>query len=178
MNRVIDMLFSRYILYIGWWLRCNTSNDRSLFFILEGVKVSRKNMYLVLLQSTMPRSSVKHKCPQCHRSYAHLHTLRIHEATHRGRYPYWCKVCGKGFLATTNLRGHMVQHTGVSEFNCDICGRQFRYLQNIKKHLEQHSKESSRDRPLKWGTWDDLLGWNIFAFSLSFRITKLCILYL
>ena len=93
----------------------------------------------------MPRSSslVKHKCSQCHRSYAHLHTLIIHEATHRGRYPYWCKVCGKGFLATTNLRGHMAQHTGVAEFNCDICGRQFRYPQHIKKHLEQHSKESS-----------------------------------
>ena len=105
------------------------------------------NSVCVFLQSTMPHSSglvvsssIKHKCPQCHRSYAHLSSLRVHEATHRGRYPYWCKVCGKGFSATSNLRGHMAQHTGVAEFKCDICGRQFRYPQDYKRHQKQHSK--------------------------------------
>ena len=101
-------------------------NGRSLVFIVEDVKGSRKAVF-VCLQSTMPRSSVKHKCSQCHRSYARVYDLRVNEATHRGHYPYWCKVCGKGFSATSNLRGHMAQHTGVAEFKCDICGRQFRY---------------------------------------------------
>ena len=122
----------------------------------------------MFLQSTTPRNSGlviphKHQCSQCHRSYARLYALRVHEATHRGRYPYWCKVCGKGFSATSNLRGHMAKHPGVAELKCDICGRQFRYPQHIKRHLEQHSKESNSDRQLKSGTfkWEDLLVWNV-----------------
>ena len=141
-------LFNTFVKYVKTMYLKVGFNGRSLFFILEDVKGSRK-ICIVFLQSTVPRSSVKHKCSQCHRSYATLSGLRTHEATHRGRYPYWCKVCGKGFLATTNLRGHMAQHTGVAEFNCDICGRQFNYPQHIKRHLELHSKESSRDRQLK-----------------------------
>lgn len=98
------------------------------------------------LQSTIPRisgsvvpSSHKHKCSQCHRSYASLHGLRMHEAIHSGHYPYWCKICGKGFPATSNLRGHMAQHTGIAEFKCDVCGRQYRYQCDYKRHLKQHS---------------------------------------
>ena len=131
---------------------------------------------ICFLQSTMPRNSglVKYKCSQCHRSYAHLHTLRIHEATHRGRYPYWCKVCGKGFPATSNLRGHMAQHTGIAEFKCDICGRQFCYPQDYKRHLKVHSKQSLGDRQLEWGTFT-MGGFNrlnilAFCFEISYLL--------
>ena len=110
----------------------------------SGFHMLAKSVF-VFLHSTMPCSSDhvilhKHKCSHCHMSYVSLSGLRAHEATHRGRYPYWCKVCGKGFPATSNLRGHMAQHTGVAKFKCDICGRQFRYPQDFKRHLKQHSK--------------------------------------
>ena len=134
--------------------------DRRLYFcvgtcerhvnVLSSSFAVSANSVFVFLQSTLPRSSglVKHKCSQCHRSYTSVYTLRIHEATHRGRYPYWCKVCGKGFQATSHLRGHMAQHTGVAEFKCDICGRQYRYQCDYKKHMKQHSKESLKYQQL------------------------------
>ena len=93
------------------------SCPRLSYFILADVKGSRKICNFVFLQITMPRSSDldTHKCSQCHRTYSSLYNLRAHEATHRGRYPYWCKVCGKGFQYTTHLRGHMAQHRGLPE---------------------------------------------------------------
>ena len=132
--------------YPGMLYYLATGVETEFILYLEDLcEMQSQNLYLCFLQSTTPRNSGlvihhKHKCSQCHRSYARLYALRVHEATHRGRYPYWCKVCGKGFSATSNLRGHMAQHTGVVEFKCDICGRQFRYPQHIKRHLEQHSK--------------------------------------
>ena len=143
--------------------------DRHAMLLNSGFHMLAKSVF-VFLQSTMPHSSGldKHKCSQCHRSCAHLSSLRVHEATHTGRYrywcqvcgyaslyilrtheaihsgryPYWCKVCGKGFQVTSHLHRHMAQHTGVAEFKCDICGRQYRYQCGYKRHMKQHSKES------------------------------------
>ena len=115
-------------LWIG--LGCHT-------FVLEDVKGMQSCWALVstcwqnlFLHSTMPCSSDhvilhKHKCSLCHMSYVSLSGLRAHEATHRGRYPYWCKVCGKGFPATSNLRGHMAQHTGVQSSNVTFAAASF-----------------------------------------------------
>ena len=125
-------------------LYCGKSDRHSTLF-RYGFPVSTTFVF-VFLQSTIPRNSGvvilhKHKCSQCHRIYVSLSGLRVHEATHSGRYPYWCKVCGKGFAVTSNLRGHMAQHTGVAEFKCDICGRQYRYQCDYKRHMKQHSNQ-------------------------------------
>ena len=128
---------------IRYFGRC----ERHAKLLSSGFHMLAKSVF-VFWQRTMPHnsglvvsSSIKHKCSQCHKSYARLYTLRVHEATHRGRYPYWFNVCGKDFSATSSLRGHMAHHTGVAEFKCHICGRRFRYPQDYKRHIQNNHSE-------------------------------------
>ena len=65
--------------------------ERHAKLLSSGFHMLAKSVF-VFLQSTIhcssgivASSSIKHKCSLCHMSYAHLSSLRVHEATHRGR---------------------------------------------------------------------------------------------
>ena len=101
----------------------------------------------VCLQTATSRSSVipsprKHTCSQCGSSFSRLHFLNLHEAAHKGCYPYWCEICGKGSLNTSNLRRHMATHSGKTDHSCTLCRQSFRYFSSLKRHVEHCHKDT------------------------------------
>ena len=94
----------------------------------------------VCLQTATSRSSVipsprKHTCSQCGSSFSRLHFLNLHEAAHKGCYPYWCENCGKGCLSKSNLRRHMASHRDMRDYKCSLCLLTFSYASSLKRHV-------------------------------------------
>ncbi|KAK2172661.1 hypothetical protein NP493_942g00095 [Ridgeia piscesae] len=85
---------------------------------------------------SVKRSASRHTCSQCGSSFSRLHFLHLHEAAHKGCYPYRCEVCGKGSLNTSNLKRHMAVHTGRVDHKCHLCIRTFRYISSLRRHIE------------------------------------------
>ena len=65
-----------------------------------------------VLPSTSKHKDDQHTCLQCGAIFSRPHSLHLHEAAHRGCYPYTvCDICGKGCLSKGNRIRHMAYMT-------------------------------------------------------------------
>ena len=106
------------------------------------------NHVLVCLQTATSRSSgsvipASHKntCSQCGKNFSGIYFLHVHEAAHKGNYPYWCEICGKGCLSTSNLRRHVAAHAGVHDYKCTWCMQEFTCSWNLKRHVRHFHQD-------------------------------------
>ena len=89
---------------------------------------------------------ITHTCSQCGAIFSRLHSLHLHEATHRGCYPYTCDICGKGCLYKSNFNRHMASH-GTHDFKCWFCPQQYIYATSLKKHVQYCHKDADGNVP-------------------------------
>ena len=92
------------------------------------------------------QASRRHTCSQCGKKFSGMQFLQVHEAAHRGDYPYWCEICGKGCLSSSNLKRHMLAHAGVRAYKCKWCMQVFTCAWNLKRHvLHIHRRQDVTD---------------------------------
>ncbi|XP_026470305.1 zinc finger protein 35-like [Ctenocephalides felis] len=74
-------------------------------------------------QSTQPASTIKQEptenhlpkpftCDICHKVFAKLKNLKIHEVIHSGLKNFKCTICDKAFSQSANLTVHLRIHRG------------------------------------------------------------------
>ncbi|XP_039950815.1 chorion transcription factor Cf2 isoform X1 [Bactrocera tryoni] len=93
-------------------------------------------------------NKVRHKCPECPKTFKTPGTLAMHRKIHTGEAdvtpkerPYTCSYCGKSFTQSNTLKQHTRIHTGEKPFRCGYCGRQFTVKDYLNKHLTTHTGE-------------------------------------
>uniref|UniRef100_A0A1A9VXT1 C2H2-type domain-containing protein n=1 Tax=Glossina austeni TaxID=7395 RepID=A0A1A9VXT1_GLOAU len=93
-------------------------------------------------------SKVRHKCPDCPKTFKTPSTLAMHRKVHTGEAeitpkerPYICSYCGKSFTQSNTLKQHTRIHTGEKPFRCGYCGRAFTVKDYLNKHLTTHTGE-------------------------------------
>ncbi|XP_036328875.1 chorion transcription factor Cf2 isoform X1 [Rhagoletis pomonella] len=98
--------------------------------------------------STTLGNKVRHKCPECPKTFKTPGTLAMHRKIHTGEAdvtpkerPYSCSYCGKSFTQSNTLKQHTRIHTGEKPFRCGYCGRQFTVKDYLNKHLTTHTGE-------------------------------------
>ncbi|XP_055705866.1 gastrula zinc finger protein XlCGF7.1-like [Phlebotomus papatasi] len=121
--------------------------------------------------------SLRHKCTECNRSYAHKCHLNRHMNSHypkyscklcnktyvrsydhkthmkmhknRGAKPYKCEKCDKGFTRKENLKVHLLLHQFGKRFTCSLCKRKFSTKMNRDVHMNTHSANHKSQRILE-----------------------------
>uniref|UniRef100_A0A1I8P1K7 C2H2-type domain-containing protein n=2 Tax=Stomoxys calcitrans TaxID=35570 RepID=A0A1I8P1K7_STOCA len=93
-------------------------------------------------------AKVRHKCPDCPKTFKTPGTLAMHRKVHTGEAdltpkerPYTCTYCGKSFTQSNTLKQHTRIHTGEKPFRCGYCGRAFTVKDYLNKHLTTHTGE-------------------------------------
>ena len=105
----------------------------------EAIDASHRTVFLCRLRSFVaqtvfptPRNNT---CLQCGKKFAGIQFLHIHEAAHRGDYPYRCEICEKGSFTMSNLKQHMTTHDGVRDYKCSECTQEFTRACSLKRHV-------------------------------------------
>ncbi|XP_055837235.1 chorion transcription factor Cf2 isoform X1 [Episyrphus balteatus] len=93
-------------------------------------------------------NKIRHKCPECPRTFKTQGTLAMHRKIHSGEAdytpkerPYSCSYCGKCFTQSNTLKQHTRIHTGEKPFRCGYCGRAFTVKDYLNKHITTHTGE-------------------------------------
>ena len=114
------------------------------------------------------KSTAKHNCEWCGKSYSTFSGLAKHKQFHCSKQivkqfncqhcdkeytslgalkmhirthtlPCKCHICGKAFSRPWLLQGHIRTHTGEKPFSCQHCSRAFADRSNLRAHLQTHS---------------------------------------
>ncbi|XP_011210732.1 chorion transcription factor Cf2 isoform X2 [Bactrocera dorsalis] len=93
-------------------------------------------------------NKVRHKCPECPKTFKTPGTLAMHRKIHTGEAdvtpkerPYTCSYCGKSFTQSNTLKQHTRIHTGEKPFNCIYCEKRFSVKDYLTKHIRTHTGE-------------------------------------
>ncbi|XP_005179758.1 chorion transcription factor Cf2 isoform X2 [Musca domestica] len=91
---------------------------------------------------------VRHKCPDCPKTFKTPGTLAMHRKVHTGEAdltpkerPYTCSYCGKSFTQSNTLKQHTRIHTGEKPFQCTYCEKSFSVKDYLTKHIRTHTGE-------------------------------------
>ncbi|XP_061389332.1 chorion transcription factor Cf2 isoform X3 [Musca vetustissima] len=91
---------------------------------------------------------VRHKCPDCPKTFKTPGTLAMHRKVHTGEAdltpkerPYTCSYCGKSFTQSNTLKQHTRIHTGEKPFQCTYCEKAFSVKDYLTKHIRTHTGE-------------------------------------
>ncbi|XP_022226735.1 chorion transcription factor Cf2 isoform X2 [Drosophila obscura] len=91
---------------------------------------------------------IRHKCPDCPKTFKTLGTLAMHRKIHTGEAdatpkerPYTCSYCGKSFTQSNTLKQHTRIHTGEKPFHCGYCEKSFSVKDYLTKHIRTHTGE-------------------------------------
>ncbi|XP_055837236.1 chorion transcription factor Cf2 isoform X2 [Episyrphus balteatus] len=93
-------------------------------------------------------NKIRHKCPECPRTFKTQGTLAMHRKIHSGEAdytpkerPYSCSYCGKCFTQSNTLKQHTRIHTGEKPFRCVYCNKAFSVKDYLTKHIRTHTGE-------------------------------------
>uniref|UniRef100_A0A1I8P1E6 C2H2-type domain-containing protein n=1 Tax=Stomoxys calcitrans TaxID=35570 RepID=A0A1I8P1E6_STOCA len=93
-------------------------------------------------------AKVRHKCPDCPKTFKTPGTLAMHRKVHTGEAdltpkerPYTCTYCGKSFTQSNTLKQHTRIHTGEKPFHCTYCEKAFSVKDYLTKHIRTHTGE-------------------------------------
>ncbi|XP_050094452.1 uncharacterized protein LOC126577084 [Anopheles aquasalis] len=78
----------------------------------------------------------QYNCKHCDLQFAKWPLLQVHVATdHLGKPPSFpCAKCGKEFINRSRLKAHEKVHEDVKQFVCDECGDRFRHKGLLVRH--------------------------------------------
>ncbi|GFT26974.1 zinc finger protein 236 [Nephila pilipes] len=83
-------------------------------------------------------------CPECHKKFARLASLKAHLIHHEVEENLVCAECGEEFSTQFKLDKHMQEHLNEQAmdqtFICRTCSKGFRKLCYLKEHMKIHSK--------------------------------------
>ncbi|EDV93761.1 zinc finger protein 558 [Drosophila grimshawi] len=74
------------------------------------------------------------KCKVCDMRFPDPQAKKKHEVKHDSKRPYECDICLKGFYVRCKLKEHERIHTGERPYRCDVCNALFRYKFNLYSH--------------------------------------------
>lgn len=99
-------------------------------------------------QQVTVNNKIRHKCPECPRTFKTQGTLAMHRKIHSGEAdytpkerPYSCSYCGKCFTQSNTLKQHTRIHTGEKPFRCVYCNKAFSVKDYLTKHIRTHTGE-------------------------------------
>ncbi|XP_041931174.1 zinc finger and SCAN domain-containing protein 12-like [Alosa sapidissima] len=119
--------------------RCLYQAASDLTFALQAVAGGGMPAAGVAPPQSGPSAARPHVCPQCGRSFAHMHVLKRHLVVHSGLRPHACGFCGKRFSLRDSLRRHQRIHTGERPYGCQLCGKRFTQRTHLNIHLSVHT---------------------------------------
>uniref|UniRef100_A0A2M4BBQ2 Putative c2h2-type zn-finger protein n=2 Tax=Anopheles marajoara TaxID=58244 RepID=A0A2M4BBQ2_9DIPT len=78
----------------------------------------------------------QYNCKHCDLQFSKWPMLQVHVATdHLGKPPSFpCAKCGKEFITRSRLKAHEKVHEDVKQFVCDECGDRFRHKGLLVRH--------------------------------------------
>jgi len=83
-------------------------------------------------------------CPTCYRSFAFVHSLRIHTRLHTGEKPHVCPACSERFTRADTLTIHIRTHTGERPYVCCVCSAAYAQLSPLTSHLRNRHPDQYR----------------------------------
>ncbi|EAT35437.1 AAEL012392-PA [Aedes aegypti] len=120
------------------FLKCSQmfESDKQLQLHVEELHAPRLQL------NKSERSSEKHVCPVCQRSFASQHLLLLHR-NRATKKKHMCSFCAESFLIPSKMREHeLLVHSGeVPNHQCDVCQKSFRTKYLLKAHRETHDQE-------------------------------------
>ncbi|GIY64513.1 zinc finger protein 236 [Caerostris extrusa] len=86
-----------------------------------------------------------HQCSQCDLSFNKKSNLLLHEATHCTSDPT-CPECHKRFSRLASLKAHLMHHEVEEDLVCSECGEEFSTQFKLDKHMQEHLSEQAMDQ--------------------------------
>ncbi|GBM79313.1 Zinc finger protein 236 [Araneus ventricosus] len=86
-----------------------------------------------------------HRCSQCDISFNKRSNLLLHEATHNTADPT-CPECHKKFARLASLKAHLMHHEVEENLVCTECGEEFSTQFKLDKHMHEHLTEQAMDQ--------------------------------
>ncbi|KAH8409777.1 hypothetical protein KR222_007139, partial [Zaprionus bogoriensis] len=88
-----------------------------------------------------PKTSVRHFCSYCEKSYATKYALNLHMNGHIGVKPFKCKLCDASFPDPQSKKRHEMRHDSKRPYECDICLKGFYTRIKLREHERIHTGE-------------------------------------
>ncbi|XP_014671878.1 PREDICTED: zinc finger protein 236-like [Priapulus caudatus] len=85
-------------------------------------------------------------CPECHRRFNRMASLKAHILLHEREETLMCSECGDEFLFESHLKKHMQEHRDdemdQKVFTCGKCGAEFNKIHLVREHSKLHHQAS------------------------------------
>ena len=85
------------------------------------------------------------RCPECHKFYISLHSLKAHMKIHDEQVRQHCSTCHKAFTRTQHLLEHEQTHLKVRTHACEVCGKFLSSARNLRRHAALHDDNKTFD---------------------------------
>ena len=87
------------------------------------------------------KTSKKHKCDACDRSYLNKDDLNFHKSSsHDHLFNISCEICCAKFSSNRHLLQHKNRHhndSKINDFQCETCNQTFSYEKSLLRHFKE-----------------------------------------
>lgn len=88
-------------------------------------------------------NTVDPRCPECHKSFSRIASLKAHVMLHEKEESLFCSECGDEFRTVQQLELHKLEHEdewvkNVRTHQCRQCHRQFTRASAFREHMKDH----------------------------------------
>ncbi|XP_077982119.1 zinc finger protein 236-like isoform X1 [Glandiceps talaboti] len=86
-----------------------------------------------------------HRCDQCDASFNVEYNLILHKSIH-SLYDLVCPDCHKKFSRVASLKAHIMLHEKEEYLMCSECGDEFNLQSELDRHIQEHREEEAGER--------------------------------